>query len=74
MPRTLNTLKPGESGVVYAVKGKGALKRRFMDMGIIKGTNIVVERLAPLGDPVEIKLKGYSLTLRKKDAEIIFVE
>lgn len=74
MARALNTLKPGESGIISAVRGKGILRRRFMDMGIIKGSQISVEKLAPLGDPVEVKIKGYSLTLRRKDAEIIFVD
>ncbi|SHK39898.1 FeoA family protein [Tepidibacter formicigenes] len=74
MVKTLRNLKPGESGVVSIVKGKGSLKRRLMDMGIIKGTDIYVEKVAPLGDPIEVKVKGYNLTLRKEDAENILVD
>lgn len=74
MIRTLKDLAPGASGKVVMVKGKGAIKRRFMDMGVIKGTEINVEKVAPLGDPIEIKIKGYSLTLRKEDAQNIVIE
>jgi len=74
MIRTLKDLEPGASGKVLMVKGKGAIKRRFMDMGVIKGTEINVEKVAPLGDPIEIKIKGYSLTLRKEDAQNIVIE
>ncbi|WFD12395.1 ferrous iron transport protein A [Tepidibacter hydrothermalis] len=72
--RTLKDLAPGASGKVMMVKGKGAIKRRFMDMGVIKGTEINVEKVAPLGDPIEVKIKGYSLTLRKEDAQNIVIE
>ncbi|RKD21424.1 ferrous iron transport protein A [Caminicella sporogenes DSM 14501] len=74
MQNTLKDLKPGESGIVAMVKGKGAVKRRLMDMGIVKGAEVIVEKIAPLGDPIEVKIKGYSLTLRKKDAENIMIE
>ncbi|WIF95436.1 FeoA family protein [Caminicella sporogenes] len=74
MQNTLKDLKPGESGIVAMVKGKGAVKRRLMDMGIVKGAKVIVEKIAPLGDPIEVKIKGYSLTLRKKDAENIMIE
>ncbi|WP_331489640.1 ferrous iron transport protein A [Tepidibacter hydrothermalis] len=74
MIRTLKDLAPGASGKVMMVKGKGAIKRRFMDMGVIKGTEINVEKVAPLGDPIEVKIKGYSLTLRKEDAQNIVIE
>ncbi len=74
MIKTLKSLKPGESGIISVVKGKGLIKRRLMEMGIIKGTTIVVEKVAPLGDPIEVKIKGYNLSLRKEDAENIMIE
>ncbi|WP_330400323.1 FeoA family protein [Tepidibacter mesophilus] len=74
MIKTLKDLEPGASGKVVMVKGKGGIKRRFMDMGVIKGTKINVEKVAPLGDPIEVKIKGYSLTLRKEDAQNIVIE
>ncbi|MFZ5969277.1 MAG: FeoA family protein [Bacillota bacterium] len=74
MERTLKDLKPGDSGTVAMIKGKGVMKRRLMDMGVTKGTAITVERVAPLGDPIEVKVKGYNLTFRKEDAENIIIE
>jgi len=74
MERTLKDLKPGESGKISTVKGKGPVRRRLMDMGIIQGTSITVERIAPLGDPIEVKVKGYNLSFRKEDAENIIIE
>lgn len=72
--RTLKEVKCGESAKVSKLNGVGAIKRRIMDMGITKGTDIYVRKVAPLGDPVEITVRGYELTLRKADAEMIEVE
>lgn len=68
MLTTLNRLQAGMSGVVTKVGGEGALRLHFLDMGIIPGTKINVYKIAPLGDPMEVHLRGYSLTLRKEDA------
>ena len=67
----LSSLNIGQSGVVRLLEGQGEIKRRLMDMGITRGTSIAVHQLAPLGDPMELHLRGYSLSLRKKDAEKI---
>ncbi|WP_347962691.1 ferrous iron transport protein A [Lactococcus formosensis] len=67
----LSSLNIGQSGVVRMLDGQGEIKRRLMDMGITRGTRISVHKLAPLGDPMELHLRGYSLSLRKKDAEKI---
>lgn len=74
MEKTLKNLEPGESGKIIMIKAKGALRRRLMDMGLIKGTEVHVEKVAPLGDPIEVKIKGYSLSLRKEDAQNIIME
>ena len=66
--RTLNDAKIGETVKVVKLHGEGALKRRIMDMGITKGTDIVIRKVAPLGDPLEIKVRGYELSLRRADA------
>lgn len=71
--KTLRDAKVGEVVTVQGINGKGAVKRRIMDMGITKGTEILVRKFAPLGDPVEINIRGYELSLRKADAEIIEV-
>ncbi len=71
---TLNKLKPKQEGVIVRVGGSGALHRRLLDMGLVKGSPIKVERIAPLGDPIDIKIKGYHLSLRKEDAAKIIVE
>ncbi len=68
---TLNELKPGKSAVVLAVNGEGALRRRLLDMGLTPKTKIFMRKVAPLGDPMEIKLRGYELTLRLEDANRI---
>ncbi len=65
---TLNELKPGRSAVVLAVNGEGALRRRLLDMGLTPKTKLFMRKVAPLGDPMEIKLRGYELTLRLEDA------
>ena len=70
----LNEVKCGETVKVKKVEGAGAVRRRIMDMGITKGSEIYVRKVAPLGDPVEINIRGYELTLRKFDAEMVIVE
>ena len=72
--RTLKDVKVGEKTRVIKVHGQGALKRRIMDMGVTKGVEIYVRKLAPLGDPIEINVRGYELSLRKEDAQMIEVE
>jgi ferrous iron transport protein A len=71
--RTLRDVKPGETVGVVKVHGQGAVKRRIMDMGITRGTEILVRKAAPLGDPVEINVRGSELSLRKADIDIIEV-
>ena len=72
--RTLKEAKCGETVSVAKLAGEGALKRRIMDMGITKGTQIYVRKVAPLGDPVEINVRGYELSIRKSEAENIYLE
>lgn len=72
--KTLNDVKPGDTVKVTRLTGVGALKRRIMDMGITKGVSIYVRKVAPLGDPMELTLRGYELSLRKADAQMICVE
>jgi len=72
--QTLKTVKPGETVRVIKIGGQGPIKRRIMEMGITKGVEIRVRKVAPLGDPVEIAVRGYELSLRKADAELIEVE
>ena len=69
--KTLRDIPVGQSARVAKIHGEGALKRRIMDMGITKGTEIYVRKVAPLGDPVEITVRGYELSLRKDDADIL---
>ena len=69
--KTLREAKIGETVKVVKLHGEGAIKRRIMDMGITKGVEIYVRKVAPLGDPVEVTVRGYELSLRKNDAEII---
>ena len=71
--KTLKETKCGETVTVIRLGGEGALKRRIMDMGITKGTSIFVRKVAPLGDPVEITVRGYELSLRKADADMVEV-
>ena len=71
--RTLKQVKCGETVSVVKLTGEGALKRRIMDMGITKGTEIYVRKVAPLGDPVEVNVRGYELSIRKSEAENIHV-
>ncbi len=72
--KTLRDIQVGETCKVRKLHGEGALKRRVMDMGITKGVEIYVRKVAPLGDPVEITVRGYELSLRSADAEIVEVE
>ena len=72
--RTLRDAKVGETVKVAKLSGEGAVKRRIMDMGITKGVEVYVRKLAPLGDPVEVNVRGYELSIRKADAEMIEVE
>ena len=72
--KTLKQAKVGDTVTVVKLNGEGAVKRRIMDMGITKGVEIYVRKVAPLGDPVEITVRGYELSLRKADAEMIVTE
>ena len=72
--KTLRDIKCGDTVTVLKLSGEGAVKRRIMDMGITKGTPIFVRKVAPLGDPIEVTVRGYELSLRKVDAEMILVE
>lgn len=71
---TLRDAKPGETVVVTSIKGSGAYKRRIMDMGITKGSEIFVRKVAPLGDPVELTIRGYELSVRKDDADCVEIK
>ena len=72
--KTLKDVKVGETVTVAKLHGEGPVKRRIMDMGITKGVDVFVRKVAPLGDPVEVTVRGYELSLRKADAEMIEVE
>ena len=72
--KTLKDVKIGESAVIEKLHGEGALKRRIMDMGLTKGTEVYVRKVAPLGDPMELTVRGYELSVRKADAELIEVK
>ncbi len=72
--KTLKDVKSGDTVIVDKISCTGSLKRRIMDMGITKGTTILVRKLAPLGDPIELTVRGYELSLRKSDAENIIVK
>ena len=72
--KTLRQAKVGDTVTVVKLHGEGAVKRRIMDMGITKNSEIYVRKVAPLGDPVEINVRGYELSIRKADAEMIEVE
>ncbi len=71
--KTLKDVKVGESAVIAKLHGEGALKRRIMDMGLTKGTEVYVRKVAPLGDPMELTVRGYELSVRRADAELIEV-
>ena len=72
--KTLRQVKVGETVTVVKLHGEGAVKRRIMDMGITKGVQVYVRKVAPLGDPVEVTVRGYELSIRKADAEMIEVQ
>ncbi len=72
--RTMREVKIGETVKVLKLTGEGAVKRRIMDMGITKNTEVYVRKVAPLGDPIEVTVRGYELSLRKADAEMILVD
>ncbi|MBR3539321.1 MAG: ferrous iron transport protein A [Eubacterium sp.] len=72
--KTLRDVKIGETATVVKLQGEGAVRRRIMDMGITKGVELYVRKVAPLGDPVEITVRGYELSVRKADAEMIEVQ
>ena len=73
MTKSVQDLPVGETGVIDSVTGSNALRHRFMDMGFVKGTTITVEKVAPLGDPIQVSLKGYQICLRKADAQNILL-
>lgn len=72
--KTLRQAQVGQTVKVVKLHGEGALRRRMMDMGITRGTEIYIRKIAPLGDPVEVNIRGYELTLRKEDAGIVEIE
>ena len=72
--KSLKDVKVGETATVVKLHGEGATKRRIMDMGITKGVTVYVRKVAPLGDPVEVNVRGYELSIRKADAEMIEIE
>ena len=72
--KTLRDVKVSEKATIVRLHGEGALKRRIMDMGLTKGTEVFVRKVAPLGDPMELTVRGYELSVRKGDAELIEVE
>ena len=72
--RLLGDLNPGDKGRVVRLGGRGSIRRRLLDMGLVTGSEVEIERVAPLGDPVEIRIKGYHLSLRKEDAASVQVE
>ena len=72
--KTLRDVKVGDTVTVVKLHGKGAVKRRIMDMGITKGTSVYVRKVAPLGDPIEVTVRNYELSLRKADSEMIEVQ
>ena len=71
---TLKEVAIGEKAVIKKLHGEGAVRRRIMDMGITKGTFVIIRKVAPLGDPIELTVRGYELSIRKEDAEMIEVE
>ena len=72
--KTLRDVKVGETAEVVALHGEGPVRRRIMDMGITKGVDVFVRKVAPLGDPIELTVRGYELSIRKSEAEVIEVE
>jgi ferrous iron transport protein A len=74
MEVSLRKLKPGDSAVVVKITGEGVLRRRLFDMGLTPGAHLTVRKVAPLGDPVELSIRGYELSIRKAEAEAVLVE
>ena len=72
--KSLSELKPGEKGKIVKVGRGGGIRHRLLDMGVVSGSEIEMERVAPLGDPIEVKIKGYHLSLRKEEAANVYVE
>ncbi|MDD6316213.1 MAG: ferrous iron transport protein A [Butyricicoccaceae bacterium] len=72
--KTLREVRPGETVTVLRLHGEGPVKRRIMDMGITKGVEIFVRKVAPLGDPIELNIRGYELSIRKADAEMVEIQ
>jgi len=73
MEKKLSELKPGEKGIITRVSGSSAIRNRLLDMGLVKGTKIIMIRKAPLGDPLEFLVKGYNLSLRKEESDNVYV-
>ncbi|HEX55079.1 MAG: ferrous iron transport protein A [Candidatus Altiarchaeales archaeon] len=71
---SLDKLKPKQKGIIVKIKGSGTIHRRLLDMGLVKGSIVEIERIAPLGDPIDVVIKGYHLSLRKEEASNIIVE
>lgn len=71
---TLDQIQPGKGGIILAVNGEGALRRRLLDMGLTPKTKVIVRKTAPMGDPIELALRGYMLSIRKSDAAKIEIE
>ncbi len=71
---TINDLKIGQWGVIDCVEGEGPLRLRFLDMGLIPGTKVLLQKVAPMGDPIQIHLRGYELTIRREDAQKITLQ
>lgn len=69
--KTIDDLKIGQSGIIAQVGGEGALRLRFLDMGLIPGTKVSLQKIAPMGDPIQIQVRGYELTIRREDAQRI---
>jgi Fe2+ transport system protein FeoA len=74
MEKQLNEVKPLAKGTIKSIKSSGALKRKLLDMGVVPGSQLEVIRVAPLGDPVEVRIKGYNLSLRKEEAKQVTIE
>lgn len=70
---TIDDLKIGEDGIITQVGGEGALRLRFLDMGLIPGTRVLLQKIAPMGDPIQIQIRGYELTIRREDAKKIAI-
>jgi len=74
MNKSLIDLKPGEKAIITKVLGERAIKRRLVDMGLTKGVEVLIRKVAPLGDPIEINIRGYELSFRKSEAKNIYIE